>query len=323
MGIKHLNRYLIEKCSKKHICKQSLSMLRDKTIVIDTSIYMYKYHAQDALIENFYFMISLFHKYNIIPLFVFDGKPPVEKYELLQQRKVDKKDAECRFNQLQCMLDTENDIDIRKNLNAEMDNLKRQFIRISASNTKLVKSLISSYGAYYYEANGEADRVCAYMVTSGKAWACLSDDMDMFVYGCDRVLRHMSLANETVLVYDMKHILNDLNMSMTDFRQIMVVSGTDYNLDENTNLTETLRWYSEYTREKNKGWVSENVTFYTWLVKQTKYIRNYEILLGIYDMFVLDNCIYPNIDQLEIKLNSNYDETQLQTIMKDDGFVFA
>jgi hypothetical protein len=284
---------------------------------------MYKYHAQDALVENFYSMISLFHKYNITPLFVFDGKPPIEKYELLRQRKVDKQDAECRFNELQSKLENENDIDARKNLNAEMDTLKRQFIRISASNTKLVKRLISSYGACYYEANGEADRVCAYMVTSGKAWACMSDDMDMFVYGCDRVLRHMSLVHETVLLYNMKLILTDLNMTMTDFRQIMVVSGTDYNIDENTNLTETLRWYSEYTREKNKGWVSENITFYTWLVKQTKYIRNYDILVGIYDMFVLDNCIYPNIDQLEITLDPNYDQIQLHAVVKEDGFLFA
>jgi hypothetical protein len=323
MGIKHLNRYLVEKCKQKHIGKQSLSILSNKIIVIDTSIYMYKYHAQDALVENFYSMISLFHKYNITPLFVFDGKPPIEKYELLRQRKVDKQDAECRFNELQSKLENENDIDARKNLNAEMDTLKRQFIRISASNTKLVKRLISSYGACYYEANGEADRVCAYMVTSGKAWACMSDDMDMFVYGCDRVLRHMSLVHETVLLYNMKLILTDLNMTMTDFRQIMVVSGTDYNIDENTNLTETLRWYSEYTREKNKGWVSENITFYTWLVKQTKYIRNYDILVGIYDMFVLDNCIYPNIDQLEITLDPNYDQIQLHAVVKEDGFLFA
>ena len=218
-----------------------MEILRDKTVVIDTSIYMYKYHAQNALIENFYLLLSIFHKYNITPIFIFDGKPPAEKYELLKQRKADKCEAENRFTELQLQLETENDVTIRNNLTSEMNSLKRQFIRVSQYDNKVVKRLIESYGAMYYEANGEADRVCAYMVTSGKAWACLSDDMDMFVYGCNRVLRHLSVINETVLLYNMDNILTDLKISMTEFRQIAVVSGTDYNINEETNLIETLR----------------------------------------------------------------------------------
>ena len=33
----------------------------------------------ESLIEKFYLMCSIFKNYNIIPLFVFDGKPPDEK----------------------------------------------------------------------------------------------------------------------------------------------------------------------------------------------------------------------------------------------------
>ncbi len=177
-----------------------MEILRNKTIVIDTSIYMYKYHAQNSLIENFYLMLSIFHKYNITPIFIFDGKPPAEKYELLKRRKEEKQEAEQRFTELQSQMEKSNDITIWKDMQSEMNSLKRQFIRISQSDNKIVKSLIVSYGAMYYEADGEADRVCAYLVTSGKAWACLSDDMDMLVYGCDRVLRHLSIINETVLL---------------------------------------------------------------------------------------------------------------------------
>ena len=211
-----------------------------------------KYHAQNALIENFYLLLSMFHKYHITPIFIFDGKPPAEKYELLKQRKLDKYEAETRFTELQLQLEAEEDVTMRNNLTSEMKSLKRQFIRISQSENKAVKRLIESYGAMYYEANGEADRACAYMVTSGKAWACLSDDMDMFVYGCNRVLRHLSVINETVLMYKMDNILTDLKMSMTDFRQIAVVSGTDYNINEETNLMETLKWFREYMNETKK-----------------------------------------------------------------------
>ena len=46
-------------------------------------------------------MISIFRKYDIIPLFVFDGKPPKEKEDLLIQRKIDKKNAEEKYLQLE------------------------------------------------------------------------------------------------------------------------------------------------------------------------------------------------------------------------------
>jgi hypothetical protein len=53
--------------------------LANKTIVIDISIYMYKYQTDGTLIENIYLMLSLFKHYRIIPIFIFDGKPPIEK----------------------------------------------------------------------------------------------------------------------------------------------------------------------------------------------------------------------------------------------------
>ena len=120
MGIQHLNRYLKEKCNMgtsntgtsnmgtsntgtsntgtsntgtsntgaiKHI---SFNDLRGKRIAVDISIYMYKFSAEGALIDNMYQMIALFRLNGIIPFFVFDGKPPPEKKELfLSSKKFD------------------------------------------------------------------------------------------------------------------------------------------------------------------------------------------------------------------------------------------
>ena len=58
MGIKHLNRFLKENCSKNSIRKIELHQMRGKRIVIDTSIYLYKYMSDDALIENMYQVLS-------------------------------------------------------------------------------------------------------------------------------------------------------------------------------------------------------------------------------------------------------------------------
>ena len=86
MGIKYLNKHLQSNCSNS-IKNISLHELSGKKIVIDTSIYLYRFLGENALLENFYLMISIFREHNILPLFIFDGKPPKEKEELLKQRK--------------------------------------------------------------------------------------------------------------------------------------------------------------------------------------------------------------------------------------------
>jgi hypothetical protein len=91
-----------------------------------------------------------------------------------------------------------------------------------------VKQLIHAFGTTYYEASGEADELCAMLVLKKRAWACLSEDMDLFVYGCPKVLRYLSLTNHTMVVYNTKHILEELGLKLKEFREICVLSGTDY-----------------------------------------------------------------------------------------------
>ena len=92
MGIPKLNKLLLEKCNNTDfIRKIHLKELEGKTIVIDTSIYLYKFSAQNRLIENFYLLISLFLHNNITPLFVFDGKPPPEKKNYYKNAKLIKR----------------------------------------------------------------------------------------------------------------------------------------------------------------------------------------------------------------------------------------
>ena len=86
MGIKLLSKFLKKKCGDK-IFTSHLSVLQGKKICIDTSIYLYRYKSQDALIEKFYLMCSIFKLYKITPLFVFDGKPSHLKKNTIQKRQ--------------------------------------------------------------------------------------------------------------------------------------------------------------------------------------------------------------------------------------------
>ena len=201
MGIKYLNRFLQENC-KESIRKVNLYELSGKKVVIDTSIYMYRYLGEEALLENIYLMINIFRLNNIIPLFVFDGKPPKEKENLLKERKENKKKAEEKYNELQNqLLDGQN-----AKIEEQMNQLKKEFIRLHHTDIKDVKLLIQSLGASYIEAPGEADKLCAKLVNKNLVYACLSEDMDMFVYGCKRVLRYLSLLNNELYSKDKKII---------------------------------------------------------------------------------------------------------------------
>uniref|UniRef100_A0A6C0L878 XPG N-terminal domain-containing protein n=1 Tax=viral metagenome TaxID=1070528 RepID=A0A6C0L878_9ZZZZ len=321
MGIKNLNRFLRDNCSKKAITKKHLSYFKNKTVVIDTSIYLYKFASEGSLMESMYLFISVLKSYRITPLFIFDGKPPPEKNELLRQRKLEKKDAEQKYYSLQAKLQTINDNEESKEIIQEMDNLKRQMVKIRDEDIKNVKRLMDAYGVIYYDAPGEADRLCAYLLKNGKAWGCISDDMDMFLYGCKYVIRNVSLMNHTAIYYDTEKILSELDMTENRFCEIMVLSGTDYNINSNTCLNETIKWYYEYMKYANN--VNNPYGFYIWLLKNTKYITDYSRLINTYRIFQLNNNTdlenWDNIDVTEKELNN----VLLKEIMGKEGFVFA
>ena len=132
MGIKNLNRFLRDN-AKDSIKFEHMSKLSGKKIAVDISIYMYKYASENALIENMYLMLSIFRYYNVIPIFIFDGKPPAEKKELLQKRREDKKEAEIEYNNLKNKLQINENMDEieKQEISNSMDMLKRKFVNVS------------------------------------------------------------------------------------------------------------------------------------------------------------------------------------------------
>jgi len=327
MGIRYLNKFIMDNCSSQAIRKTTFEEFRHKVIVIDASIYLYKFIGINALCENLYLMISIFIHYKMHPIFIFDGKPPAEKRELLTQRSTKKKEAEDKYNVLKESLTEVKEKGKVNEIEEKMDYLKKQFVRIKESDKEVAKQLLTAYGIKYIEAQGEADELCVNMVMNGKAWACISDDMDMFVYGCKRVIRQVSLMNHTCTFYDIDIILRDLDMSMEIFRQIMVISGTDYNINENTSLYETIKWYYEYQKYINRI-ISErkyktipDISFYDWLLYNTKYIQDYDKLMGIYSMFVLKANVMPNMEIKNIGVKKN--KKELAKILEKEGFIFV
>lgn len=324
MGIKLLNRYLREKCTDKSINKQHLSHFAGKRIVIDTSIYLYHFLSECALMENMYLFISILKNYEIEPIFIFDGKTPQEKKVLVKERSQKKKEAEEKYNEL-VRLKKEGNMDELedKAIQLELEALKRQFVRLRNEDIVKVKELMDAYGVIYYDAPYEADDLCVYFVKSGMAYACISDDMDMFLYGCPYVLRNFSLLNHSVLVYDTKSILDELNIPFNHFREILILSGTDYNINSETNLIETLKWYNQYTSyiKRNKEQNKPYYGFYLWLAKNTKYITDLKQLFKTYQVFNNEEIEHKNT--CFDKEPKKEDKQRIKEIMQQEGFLFC
>jgi 5'-3' exonuclease len=323
MGIRHLNRFLRTNCSDDAIKYTHLSDLSGKKIAIDISIYIYKYEGDGTLIENIYLLLAIMRYYNIIPICIFDGKPPAEKKELLEKRKEEKTIAKDEYTKLKNKLEnTESmDDDEKQEIVNNMDILKKKFIYITKEKYEKVKELIRAFGVSYYDAPGEADELCAMLTIKKKVWACMSEDMDMFVYGCPRVIRYLSLMNHTIVLYNTSQILNDLGLSQKEFREVCVISGTDYNInsddDDCPNLPKTLKLFKKYHKtEKNKN-------FYDWLVDNTDYVSDVYTLKNVYEMFDLSNN-HENLkifDKIKIA-NGQIVKRDMKDILEEDGFIF-
>jgi 5'-3' exonuclease len=329
MGIKYLNRFLRENCPESigHIKLEELS---GKKIAIDISIYLYKYEADNVLLENMYLMLATFRHHDIIPVFIFDGKPPAAKKELLQKRRDDKLTAQNEYDELKDKLDTinANNSEEAQEIVLAMNLLKKQFVSISRDKINKVKDLIRAYGATYYDAPGEADALCAMLVITKRVWACLSEDMDLFVYGCNRVLRYLSLTNHSAIIYYTKGILRELNMTQKEFKDVCILSGTDYNMKTNNlsnNIISIMQLFTEY---KNDVAIHDNnntVGFYTWIINNKpsyfELVFDWELLEKISKMFDFSNELFQTFKNIKI-INGHIQKETIQNIMREDGFMF-
>jgi hypothetical protein len=187
------------------------------------------------------------------------------------------------------------------------------------------KELFDAYGVNYINAEGEADTLCVKLVLSGVAWACMSDDMDMFIYGCPRVLRQLSLLNHTCILYDTEMILKELEMPLQVFRQIMILTGTDYNTENTNNLGETMQWYYAYqsyllynNTNVTEVYKSSNLPeLYIWMRKQNIVEQDFEKLISVYNMFNVDIGAPVIIEPPLVG-----DNHKLQQILETEGFIF-
>ena len=232
MGIKGLTQ-LVKKNSPDSIKHVGLYTMKDKRVAIDTSIFLYKslmnvrskgdyLRNKDGKvvshIQGLYYKTNQYLSFGITPIFIFDGKPPVEKSDCLKERN--KKVEECKAK----MELTEN--------TEEKKALEKGTIRIKKEYIDDLKHLFSIMGVSYIHAPGEAEAYASELCRIGYVDSVITEDMDTLSYGCPRLLRSCIdksiKRSEVVTSFDFQQILNDFKMNHDEFIDMCILCGCDY-----------------------------------------------------------------------------------------------
>jgi hypothetical protein len=317
-----LKRYIQSNCNSG-VRQVPLSELRGSKIAVDVSIYMYRYKINTELMEGMYSMIHALQKNGLSPVFVFDGKPKPNKDAEISKRRQQKNEAWEQYK-------TEDQKDTttmsgreRYDHQSTLKELRSRCVRIVPDDTSRVKLLIEHMGSTWLDAPHEADELCAKLVKTRQVYAVLSEDMDMFVYGCAHILRYLSIVHETVLVYDLKVVLKELAMSHDEFKQVCVISGTDYYNPSRRTIFFFMDLFRRYQRCKRQGKSSD---FYEWIMeKHSQIITSHTELLQTYFMFDLQSREYDYLNAFsKVPIVSREPRMdKLEELLEPEGFIFA
>ena len=256
MGIKYLNQ-IIKKYAQSSIENIKLSDLFNKIISIDTSIFLYKYQYNNShYLVSFLKQILKLLKNGITPYYVFDGKPPKEKNELLLDRKIKKEMAYAKIELLKLIKEDEKidlsnmkyknlkEDDIKKiyqkllnekvdemneeQLNLEINKNKKKIISVRKEHINNLIELLEILGIPYLQTNYEAEIVCAQLNRENIVNGCITEDSDYLTNSGNYLLRKFNSNCNIIVLYKFHILLQELKLNNNQFVDFCILCGCDY-----------------------------------------------------------------------------------------------
>ena len=228
MGIKDLNKF-IKTFAPGAIKRENISKYKGKTLVVDASIFLYKFKYSYKLLDSFLQQYYHFKKEGIKLIYVFDGKPPKEKEFILASRKQNKikqnNKIEIMEKEREEILPT--DKEALKKIDRKISEAKRKNINITKEDVNNVKRMFDILGVKYIHHNCEADLVCCDLYKRNKVYGCISNDMDFLPSGTGVLIRNYNLS-DMIDEYRLEPILQESTLSYDKFVDLCRLCGCDY-----------------------------------------------------------------------------------------------
>ncbi|AWR98276.1 flap endonuclease-1 [Acidianus sulfidivorans JP7] len=176
----------------------------------------------------FYRTISLLEE-GIIPVYVFDGKPPEMKKEELEKRKRVKEEAEKKLQKAK-----------EEGSTKELKKYSQMATRLTNDMAEESKKLLEAMGIPVVQAPSEGEAEAAYLCSSNYTWAAASQDYDSLLFGAKRLVRNLTLTGKRKLpnkdiyveikpeMVELNDLLNKHGITREQLVDIGILIGTDY-----------------------------------------------------------------------------------------------
>lgn len=250
MGIKRLMSFIREHCSQCIVTDNISILSKDREfgkIAIDTSVLLFhhKYGAVNSTIKNTTFVfnekwncldeyavrnkmvlllenfINVLRHNNVEPIFVLDGKPPIEKKETQHERLETYKKT-------------------KKNLRdkRKIENLEeyKRVLRCCSHPTPDDKEAyinkIKEMDCTLLKGECEGEKLCYYLSKKDYVQAVFSTDTDLFAYGDTIMIESIDInpyTTPTITYVDSEELEKYLGLTRDQMLDYCIMCGTDYN----------------------------------------------------------------------------------------------
>jgi len=262
MGIKNLRQLIKRYDGFEKIIP--FTNFTNKTVLLDASLYMYKYKAtakNHKFEESFIYLFETLKSANINIVVVFDGISPKEKDEEKEKRRHKKEQSYIRVESLEqeiynyektkiisaALQDVilklhfsvipkrltgdkyEFSKEILHKLKEYVAKQKSYLFKITSADFESIEHLCNLFGIPVLHAPGEAEIFCAHLVKKGQADAVITKDLDVLACSAPLIITDINLGSLMFTVIETKKLLELLNLNEAEFLDLCILCGTDYN----------------------------------------------------------------------------------------------
>ena len=231
------------------VVKRQLTLddLRGRSLAVDANNTLYQFlalirmrdgrpftdsqgHVTSHLVGLLLRTSRLIADYDIRPVFVFDGKPPLLKMRTLEERRGYRDRARREWEEALR----------RKDYSAAWSKAVRMN-SLTQSMQDDAKKVLTLLGIPYIQAPQEAEAQAAFMAMRGHVWAANSRDYDAVLFGSPRLVRYVTISGQEFLpskgtarplipeLIELQVLLKRLEISREQLIDLAIMVGTDFN----------------------------------------------------------------------------------------------
>ena len=116
-----------------------------------------------------------------------------------------------------------------EDIEQEVERIKKQSVKLTNDDFLLSKKVFDLLGVPYFQAPMEAETTCSDLCKRGKVDFAITEDSDVFAYGCKFVFTKINTSTDTCVCIKYDDILEALEFTPEQFLDFCIMCGTDYN----------------------------------------------------------------------------------------------